>query len=937
MKRSRYLRLLLFISVGVGVCVLELRAQQNQADLFVGGIDAPVDMIPVDQPVRPGFTIENGGPNNAQNFRCGVQIFDVNAAEVVFMEEIPVGGLNSGETLSLQTQNTWTPTKTGPHQIQVDIFYDQDTNPDNNSADDGFVVVGDVEDLLTLTEAIAILNSQVLDDHPRVDSLMAIHMSPPANPADSLIPPGLVIEGTDAVDEISYDEPVYFFFVDLYPDQFYEHPVEYVAISAIDGKVDRQAGSIWPTIDGAVPDVGVLCDAGPRNRRLIRGNRPPCAEKPNPYQPRATNNKQDWALVVVGALFKDIEEKTVQQDICMFKERMNGVVFGPKIDKDNIKVHDGPTNRGLTLKELCDAIEWFKGKACRKFYFKYIAHGKDDVGKGGRATASGLVLWKDDTRKSTVKMTWEELACKLKEAGIGEACIEITACYSGFSINHFNKKLRGIIMTSSSALKPTPVGDGSGTAWEKALLACSKDTLADFNHNDTIDPFELMAWILLQNPGKPKDITNPRFPDPKIRDLTDSIKIRGTPRRTISGKTHKIKGHRQGDMEAFVGMNCMARRVRKSGKKFKTEIFWRRALYFRNRGSSAKVANTSYRVIAKCGGRDTVIYTIQAFRLSLPPRTTRCVRVLPEGCTSIRLEKISGGLTDREKEPEILAVEDGGYVSSEEFDVVHAPNDFLFYRYDLRGESTTDRYTLTTEFPDGWNGSVSPGSFQLGSVDSAQRIYSGAFVPDSATVGGRVTSTIINHGIEDTLLVRYNVHLQDSLQGEIGLDDTFTGTWRWYDAIGKTEVKSKNVALEQVHIEGLDMLKLEGTGDWNLKDVTMNADSGVVMDFHVGASSTSMEWDNVVIRGLREGLIVEGGRMNVHGLVLGESERDGITFRGQDLLVDTLNEIHVIGAERHGLVFDNTGEDTLRLDLLSVDFADSNDIVVTNNSHVKCG
>lgn len=949
MEQKRYGLLLFALLVGLVFGGGKLWAQQNQTDLFVASIDVPTGMIPVDQAIRPAFTVENGGPENVQMFLCGVQIFDVRAGQPVFQEQIEITNLNNGQTRSVQTQNAWTPANAGPFVVQVNIFFNEDTNPNNNSAEQEFEVVDESGGLLSLAEAIQILNTQVLDNHPMVDSLMALHLSPPANPADSIVPPGLVIASSDSAVNLSYNEPVYFFFVDLYPGEFFEHPVEYIAISAIDGSIDRQPATIWPTIDGAVPNAGFLCDNEPQNPRLVRGNRLQCAEKPNPYVPAATENKQDWALVVVGALFKDIEEKTVQQDICMFKERMNGGQYGPKIDKDNIKVHDGPTNRGLTEKELCDAIEWFKGKACRKFYFKYIAHGLDDTEQGGRNRDPGIVLWKDSTRTSTVKLTWKDLACKLKEAGIRNACIEITACYSGKSIPAFRaKKIRGTVITSSSGTKPTPVGDGSGTWWEKALFACSKDKSADFDKNDTIDQNELYGWVLLQHKDKPMGHDNPLRPMPQRSDLTDSIKSVKVSIKCVEIKKFSIGDTRNGSATVILKRRCVSMKP----KRGRARAYYRNSMYLQNKRPKPLRAKRHYRILIRCGNRVDTLWRKKKGELLVGINSTVCIVNIPDSCV-LANGKVRMRLDESNDEKDwksskgwqlLSAADQDEVLTLIQYEVPHDPGDFLLYNHEFQPDDSSGAFVASVQAPTGWEPQLPVSTFTIPEGDTSRLFMTGAYIPDTATVGGTIRVRITSLLSSDTTELDYTVYFRDTLRATTGIEEPISGAWRWYDVAEHTRLHSKSVMLQDARIEVQDTLDIEGVGNWMLHNVAISADDTVTLNANVGLGSTRAEWSVVALRGASEGLVVEGGVVHFQDVLLGASGGDGLLIKRYDGPNDTLTRtrvekleaIDIVGAARHGAVFENLGPDTVWAEALYVTVVDSNDVVVRRSTDVAC-
>lgn len=922
------------------VCPVILHAQQT--DLAVQEIALPPAQVQPGQPLLVRFTIANLGNNAAANFFCGVQIASQsNPGTPLFQEQIDVPGLAQGATQTLQTAQPWVPPAPGPYMVRVAIAYPQDNQPGNNQMTKNFQV--EAPGLLSLAEAIDILKEEVLNDHPRFDSLMALHISPPANPSDSLIPPGLRITGMDTLSEMRYDDPVYFFFVDPYPGQFYGHPCEYVAVSAVDGVVDRQPAQIWPTIDGVAPDVGVLCDANPKNPRLVQGDMQPCAAKPNPYTPRATSNKDDWGLVVVGALFKDVEVNAVQHDICMYKERINGGQYGPGVSGENIAVHVGANNRGLTKKELCDAIDAFKGKACRKFYFKYIAHGLESHPKGDHGR--GIALW-DENRNSSIVMPWDTLACKLKEAGIRNICIEITSCYSGAAIAAFaKKKLRGVVITSSSSSRPTQVGDGSGTPWEKALFACSKDKEADLNKNDTIDYFELYAWVKVKhNSDNPKE-DNPLWGDPGARDLTDSIKDVRVKVDSAANNKDNLNGS-SGTIKV-VRKKTLVLVVPKGGRN---TLFARQWIYLQNESAVNNTLNKTYRIIARCKDGERVLWTGEKGRFTLKPHQYLCVAELPPDCinangqSDVRVEEVKSR-AERDKETRsVAAAGDDGYTTYLDYPVPHDPGEFILYAYDYAPFDTNGSFTVAVDAPAGWEPQLGHATFRIPEGDTSHPVHTGVWIPDSATVGGTLEAVVRDVGSGDASIVRYAVRLRDTLLTAHDIEDVVETRWRWYEILEPTRLHTKHVTLSDVRMEVSDSLELDGVGDWSLTNVAIGAGDSAYLKAAIGLGSTSAEWRNVAVRGARDGVVAQGGFISMENVTLASSNGDGLLVRGFDTLVDTLvgtsiermKSVDVIDAGRHGIVFENLGLDTVRAEGLRFFLIDSNDVVVRDRTTVEC-
>ena len=903
---------------------------QNQTDIAVTSINLPPATVPYNQPIAVEFTLQNLGNAPAENFFCEIRIVNPSAPiDPLFQDQVNVEFLDMGETSTLSSTQNWMPETPGNYVVQVAAVFELDNSPTNNFLDKEFVVE-EPNDLLTLAEAVNILNQEVLDNHPRVEELVALHLSPPENPADSLVPPGLLIEAADGSLTLQYEFPVYFFFVDYHPEMLYGHLVEYITVNATDGTVDRSEAQIWPEIDGVTPEFGPACFDTP-NARRVRGNGRACAPKANPYQLVNTDNDSDWAIAVVGKLNLDVEKTTVQQDLCNWKERLNGNPFGPQIDNDKFIVNSGQNNCGLTEQELCTAIEQLKDQACRKVYFKYIGHG----------IPRGIALW-DSTHRRTKILTWEELACKLKDVGVREACIEITSCHSGASIDDFSKKgIKGSIITSSSSGLPTFVGDGSGTYWEKALDSCSRDSLADLNRNRKIDNCELFAWVRI-NAG---DSVNSRMP--QIKKLNDTIKgisitSVGTPR----GQEQNMSTD-NGPLIVYVRGIC----VRLDRRRGRDSVVYRRAVYIENPVNFRRSSNRKrYHIIAVCGTnrRNRRIDTlVRDYRPNLGPKERICIANWPEDCRRFFVVEAPRNSAERKEDenPTVLSAISSNASESLDFEVIHSPGSFGFYRYIFDSTFSDDQHISSITGPQGWDLTIEPNNFFVPS-NTAQDVFTGIFIPDSATSGGTVSAVLANTGTNDSLELRYNVFLQDTLR-RVTTTDQLQSRWRSFEAVGSALLKGFGVSLENTRINVRDSLEIESVGDWNWSNVYVNADSGALLTVKAGLGGSNTRWEDVGIRGATSAVLAEGSRISMRDVSIAESGGDGIVFRGVmppndstiALVIDTLESLTVVGPVRNGIVFDNLSlefRDTLWTHNLRVEMADSNDIVVTNNSHVWC-
>ncbi len=882
-----------------------LRAAAQTTDVAVTAITLPPLSVPSGTPVGVQFTLQNAGGNNATNFFCQVAIAPASSpTSPIFQEQVNVPLLAAGATTTFMTQGTWPAGDPGDYIVTVAAIYEFDNQPTNNLRQHSFVVTPQTS-MLTLAEAVAILNSEVLDDHPRADSLTALYLSPPANPSDSLLPAGTLIESADSTLTLQYEYPVYFFFVDLHPDQLFAHPVEYVAVSAVDGEIDRQSNvDMWPEINGVTPDFGSDCFGDPNSRR-VRGQGINCAEKPVRYEPVATSNTGAWAVAVVGKLNKEVEKTTADHDLCRWKERMNA--RGSMVTGPNISGSTGTDGCGMTEQELCDAIEALKGKECDKVYFKYIGHGKP----------GGIFVW-DNEHKKTKMISWRDLAKKLKEAGVGEVCIEVTARHSGAIIDALKKEgIKGVVITSSDAGHTTPVGEGDGTHWEKALEACSKDEMADLDRNGTIDQCELFAWV------KVRGGTAANGPNPQIFKLNDSVRIRSVQVVQVSGGGTITTN--AGGITVRGERICLRRTINS-----RDSVVYRGGIYLINEGRQRRTADRSYEIIGRCNGRDTVLATV---RPSLAGGERICVADLPNGCTRVSVRRVRNATERKDYPIEVASAPDNGYEAIPQ-SVTAIPGQFIFLRHPILSDLNDQMYATSITGPAGWNVVAEPNNFFIPENDSAD-LHVGVNVPADAVAGGEVVATIVNTATSDTLELAYGVHILDTLQGDSLAD--WQGAYRWYDVLGHSRINGIGLDVRNTVFAVVDTLSILRPEVFDMRNSAISAGENGVIIFEEGNTNLiSAEMRGAAFYGTADGFVLASGAVDIVNLVVAESRGRGLTITGSPgLRIDTLRGVSLLGTTGPALVLGSITR-PVRIEDLTVERAGAEDIVLTGGVELSC-
>jgi hypothetical protein len=106
-----------------------------------------------------------------------------------------------------------------------------------------------------MQKAIDVVIDEILPDIPEIQSgepYWCVKL-------DSSLSPGAIIledSGTAARSslKITLEEEMFFFFLDLAPHSFYEHPVKYILVDQ-EGNHEEHNAFWWPKIDGVVPEV----------------------------------------------------------------------------------------------------------------------------------------------------------------------------------------------------------------------------------------------------------------------------------------------------------------------------------------------------------------------------------------------------------------------------------------------------------------------------------------------------------------------------------------------------------------------------------------------------------------------------------------------------------------------------------------------------------
>ena len=919
--KKLFLKIYAITSILTLLAFLFFNRVNAQSDLAIQGIKVPGIKVEIGSPIIPIITVINNGPLQNDGFNCQYDFLNSNN-QPISPGTIQGRPLQPGVQEDFTSQQTWNPVGLGSFGFRVNVQTQQDPIQKNNQAQVTFMVVP-----MSIKRVSLNVIKQVIELNTRKDSIN-LYVLPNPISKDSLLYSGDSISTLDEeFQTIIIKEHSYLFFLDEYPNQLFNHPCKIIIASALDGKIQVVANAeSYPLINNVLPHFGPDCTF---NDNKVYGKQNNCIPKVNPYKEVPTSNSSDWAIAFSGGTDKEVEKMVIDNDICKWKERLNGSPTGPQINGANIAVHRGENNCGLTSKELCDIIDSYKGKACKKFFIKYVGHGKGAPGEKN----DGIWLW-DENRKKLVLMTFEKLVCKLKDNGITEVCIEITACYSGGIISQLVKKgIKGVVITSSDDKHPTPYdGDGTGTPWEKALEKCSKDPLANLNRDTHTDLCELYAWVIVQSKNDPKIIG----PNPQIKKLNDTLRITNvTSNKTATSKVSTSGG----DIDVYVERICVKMKL-KVGNKEVDSVHYSQALYLENTSNGVRNSDKTYKVIALCknGKKIDTLVLVEDYKPSVDSKSKICLASIPINCFSYEfVEK------NKKKKSTFFDKDEKLFLSSNEIShtneiingfAIHSSNEFILYRFPIINESQflNNYKSRVTSSNSKWNATSSPSSFSL-DKNIETDLFVSANISDSTQFGGLIETELTDSQSNDTILFVLNTLITDSIYGNI--NSSLTKKYNWINASGSLLVSGLNqfnVSNSFLDVRDSFKLIIDGTSISNFSNSIFNSDGNDSLK--IDLKNGTFNFNNCLFRNVKDGLILNSNSYNIDGLVVTGNSNNIITInKNGNSIIKFLTSI---GATNNSIFIKTGLKDTLKLYGTSCELSSDKDISVSGNSYVTC-
>ena len=583
-----------------------------------------------------------------------------------------------------------------------------------------------------------IVTFEVISTSPWADELVAFLYDPEG--PDSTLAPGIPVGDAEGSFEFAFPFETYLVWLDNETTAEWNHPATYVIVDAFTGELFLQEGLSWPVVGGEE-----------LTRYLLEGNNAPevfygqyqKVNNPFDYVPVDRPNTTDWAIIVVGEnLHGDGEREARRHDVKRIQEILNGASQGPMIDKDNIEVVDGGDLLGATKQQICDAISGVD-PSCEKLWFFYIGHGSE----GGRMKTKGEPL------------SYEELACKLIEAGVKEVCISIEACYSGNAVEDMpakeidGKKLKGVLVTSSSDGKTTKRIDCDGAPYVKGLNECYKDPKADLNGDGKVSMVEAVAWASAQD----QDLVGARDPQAAILGDGRTIEFPKPKSKIISTKNANSQRDLKFDWRRIYY------EYKEGVEKGEDPLVCTGRLYmFNPREDVPFEAKNSVDII--CKKEDGTQVVLASVKPKLDKGERVCLLDVPADCTEIKIKKtpdFSEASIDLEDKAD-----------DEERAYYYEPGEFIFQEHVVAG-TPGDVYSTYLAGPSGWNLSVEPAFFTVPALLPDQTLVIMGDVPVDAEEGAEILLQIVNESLPDTTELVIQALLYTEIPGDAGDGESF--------------------------------------------------------------------------------------------------------------------------------------------------------------------
>jgi hypothetical protein len=326
---------------------------------------------------------------------------------------------------------------------------------------------------LTRTEANAIIIEEVIAPHALSDELVAYSYDPPG--AIERIFEGDIIHPFVPAFTLEVEEESWLFWIDLAPNQWFEHPCLIVLLNDTDASWQVYEALWFPVINGE--QLYAAHDERNNSSDIFWGDPTPpthpCVTLPI-EAPGGTADDR-WAVLATGPK----QHPVADLDVELMQSALQNTTTGPGIPSSNFSLPKG------SKEELFDLLAFIGQQPFppKKLYFHWTGHGNSE----------GLFF--GDPFMANTLTTWQELVDQLLLTQAEEFYISIESCRSGGGMAQLCASLNGNGVTSTDAVTFAYFTD-TGSIFTTAFAVGMTMSAADQDADNKVDYTEAWEWAI---------------------------------------------------------------------------------------------------------------------------------------------------------------------------------------------------------------------------------------------------------------------------------------------------------------------------------------------------------------------------------------------------------------------------------------------------------
>jgi hypothetical protein len=324
---------------------------------------------------------------------------------------------------------------------------------------------------LTRAEANAIVIEEVIVPHPLSAELVAYSYNPPG--AIDRVFQGDIIHPFVPAFTLEVEEEAWLFWIDLAPNQWFEHPCLIVLLKDADASLQVFESLWFPVVSGKQ----LYATIGERNNSpdIFWGDPVPplnpCVTLPIEAPGGTANNR--WAVLATGPK----EHPVADLDVELMQSALQNTLTGPGIPASNFSLPKG------SKEELFDLLASIGQQPFppQQLYFHWTGHGNSEGIFFGHPFMANTLT------------TWQELIDQLLLTQAEEFYISIESCRSGGGMAPLCASLNGNGVTSTDALTFAYFTE-TGSIFTTAFAVGLTIPEADSDANEKVSYTEAWEW-----------------------------------------------------------------------------------------------------------------------------------------------------------------------------------------------------------------------------------------------------------------------------------------------------------------------------------------------------------------------------------------------------------------------------------------------------------